>query len=85
MNRTPRVSCDHLDVRVHHESGQWTAYESPDPAALFVGITSDPKNAAGRTRIAFRAESREEVDRVAELARTSDGNRYEICYRAGAT
>jgi predicted enzyme related to lactoylglutathione lyase len=51
----------------------WLQYESEDGTQFF-GITESPTHRANENRIAFRASSRAEVDRLAEIA-TSAGAR----------
>ncbi len=48
----------------------WLQFESSDgPITEFFGVTEDPAHVPNQTRIAFWAESRAALDRVAEVAR----------------
>lgn len=55
------------------ESGEvWGAFQVPEPdgkAREFFGFTEDPNHRPNESRIAFWAEARADVDRVAEVAR----------------
>ena len=55
-----------------HEShgGAWKVWDSEGtlPSAAYFAVTEDPDHVPNGTRIAFWAESREEVDRVAAVA-----------------
>jgi len=47
----------------------WLQYETPDsPVSEFFGVTESPGHTPNENRIAFRAESRTEVDRLFEVA-----------------
>lgn len=46
-------------------------------AEPFIWLLEDPAHRPGRTRIAFAAESRAEVDRLADLARGAGATAYE--------
>jgi catechol 2,3-dioxygenase-like lactoylglutathione lyase family enzyme len=59
------------------ESDTWIGYDGADPSDAFVAIEADPDFVASRTRIAFRADSREEVDRIAEVARSAGATEFE--------
>ncbi len=61
-----------LGFTVDQKIEDWVSYESPRQGAAvteFFGFTHDPNHTPNGTRIAFWAETREEVDRVAEVAR----------------
>ena len=54
----------------------WLQFEAADADITeFFGVTEDPDHVPNQTRIAFRAESRSEVDRLAEVA-TRAGARH---------
>jgi predicted enzyme related to lactoylglutathione lyase/heme-degrading monooxygenase HmoA len=62
----------------HVEPGPiWTTFESSDPSAPFLAITADPSFAPSPTRIALRADSREDVDRIAQAAKTAGATHFE--------
>ncbi len=64
----------------HDASGdEWGAFEAgPDGAAgVFFGFTEDPTHQPGANRIAFWAESREEVDRIAQTIREAGAQTIE--------
>jgi predicted lactoylglutathione lyase len=62
----------------------WLQYEAEgtDAAPEFVGVTESPRHVANECRIAFRADSIHEVDRLATIvvqagARNVEGPAYE--------
>ena len=58
----------------------WVSYEAPQTDGMpteFFGFTHDPNHKPNGTRIAFSAETREEVDRVAEVARAAGAKNIE--------
>ena len=63
-----------LGFTVDQKIKDWVSYEATSPAGdptEFFGFTHDSKHTPNGNRIAFWAETREEVDRVAEVARTA--------------
>ncbi len=48
-----------------------------DKASEFFGFTQDRQHRSNSTRIAFWADTREEVDRIAELVRAAGGQNLE--------
>jgi catechol 2,3-dioxygenase-like lactoylglutathione lyase family enzyme len=48
-----------------------------DKPSAFFGFTQDPDHQPNGTRIAFWAETREDVDRIAETVRTAGGRNLE--------
>jgi predicted enzyme related to lactoylglutathione lyase len=59
-----------------------------DKPSEFFGFTQDPDHRANGTRIAFWAETREEVDKIAQIVRDTGGRKMEgpeVCpeYSAG--
>ena len=52
-------------------------YEGDDRTNPFFGIISDPSHRPNESRIALRASSRAEVNRLAEIARTSGAKAFE--------
>lgn len=59
----------------HDQSGErWGAFDTGDPEPTeFFGFTEDPQHQPNGTRIAFWAETRAQVDRVAEVVRVAGG------------
>ena len=58
----------------------WVSYEgkrTSDKPTEFFGFTHDPNHQPNGTRIAFWAESRDEVDRVADVARKAGAKNIE--------
>ena len=55
----------------------WTSFESSDPSAPFLAIAADPNFSPSRTRIALRADSRADVDRIARVARIAGATNFE--------
>jgi catechol 2,3-dioxygenase-like lactoylglutathione lyase family enzyme len=57
--------------RYHGE--QWKVWATPDqpPAAMYFAITESAGHVANENRIAFSVCSRDEVDRIADIARTA--------------
>ena len=55
--------------------GEWRGASTEDsfPSKAFFGITENPEHQPNATCIAFWVDSREEVDRIAEMVRTSGG------------
>ena len=59
---------------------EWTSYYVPRKGkklTTFFGFTHDPKHKPNGTRIAFWAESRREVDRVAAVAKAAGAKNIE--------
>ena len=69
-----------LGFTVDQHIKDWVSYEAPrkdgQPTEFF-GFTHDPNHKPNGMRIAFWAESREEVDRVAEVARAAGAKNIE--------
>jgi predicted enzyme related to lactoylglutathione lyase len=64
----------------------WLQYEAGDgEVTAFFGVTESPGHVANENRVAFWAESNEEVDRVAEVARGAGARNMEgpMDYEAG--
>jgi glyoxylase I family protein len=51
--------------------------EADDRAQPFFGLMTDPEHARNGTRIAFRAASRAEVNRLAAIARAAGADEFE--------
>jgi predicted enzyme related to lactoylglutathione lyase len=50
-----------------YHGGDWKVWGTP--GAEYVGVTESPAHAANENRVAFRVESRAEVERIADIAR----------------
>lgn len=63
------------------DSGEvWGQFQTPDPvggASEFFGFTEDPDHRPNDSRIAFWAESRAEVDRIAQVAKKAGARNIE--------
>ena len=57
------------DINYHHPEKEWSH--------PFFGLMADPDHRPNGSRIAFRASSREEVDRLAEVARSAGARELE--------
>jgi catechol 2,3-dioxygenase-like lactoylglutathione lyase family enzyme len=63
-----------LGFTIDQKLKDWVSYEAPRQGSAvteFFGFTHDPDHKPNGTRIAFWAETHEEVDRVAEVARNA--------------
>ncbi len=57
---------------------EWGAFTAPGEGKLpFFGFTEDPNHQPNGTRISFWAETRDEVDRVAEVVKEAGGKMLE--------
>ena len=61
------------------EGGEWRGASTEDsfPSKAFFGFTENAEHEPNATCIAFWVDSREAVDRIAELVRTSGGHNLE--------
>ncbi len=60
------------------DDGEWFSfYAAGEGKTPFFGITQDAKHQPNGTRISFWADTREEVDRVAEVVRRAGGKALE--------
>ena len=69
-----------LGFTVDQKLKDWVSYEAPSRSGEvteFFGFTHDPNHKPNGNRIAFWAETREEVDRIAEVARTAGAKNIE--------
>lgn len=69
-----------LGFTVDQSSKTWVTYEAPRAEGKpteFFGFTHDPNHKPNGTRIAFWANSREEVDRIAAVARAAGAKNIE--------
>ena len=64
---------------VHEKGGRYQSFYSAggDKPSEFFGFTRDKKHKPNGTRIAFWADTREEVDRIAKLVRDAGGKNLE--------
>jgi catechol 2,3-dioxygenase-like lactoylglutathione lyase family enzyme/heme-degrading monooxygenase HmoA len=69
--------CAALGLNVVGVGKEWVAYETADSSDAFLAITSDPDFSPSRTRIAFRADSREDVERIARVAHAAGAAEFE--------
>jgi catechol 2,3-dioxygenase-like lactoylglutathione lyase family enzyme len=69
--------CAALGLTTITEKPPWRVYESSDGSLPIFSLTGDPQHRAGTTRVAFRAETRAEVDRIAEVARSAGATAFE--------
>ena len=59
-----------LGFEVEDSSGEWCMWKAAGVGPVeFFGFTEDPQHQPNETRIAFWAESRAEVDRLAQVVR----------------
>ncbi|MGH7729325.1 MAG: VOC family protein [Vulcanimicrobiaceae bacterium] len=59
---------------------EWTSYadrSQPGPMREWFGFTVDPAQRAGTTRVAFTAETRADVDRIAAVVRNAGAKALE--------
>jgi hypothetical protein len=56
---------------------RWIVYESSDTTDAFLAICDDPDFSPSRTRVALRADSRDDVERIADIARASGALEFE--------
>ena len=69
-----------LGFTVNNSNEKWASYDAPRTGSElteFFGFTHDPNHKPNGTRIAFWAESREEVDRIAAVARAAGAKNIE--------
>ena len=57
------------DINYHDPEQEWSH--------PFFGLAADPEHTPNGSRIAFRASSRDEVDRLAEVARAAGAREFE--------
>lgn len=57
--------------RYHGELWKVWATQEPPPATAYFAVTESPGHAPNENRIAFRVESAEDVDRLAEVAQAA--------------
>jgi catechol 2,3-dioxygenase-like lactoylglutathione lyase family enzyme len=58
-------------------SGDWVLYSPDDSTGPFIGITSDPEFLPNHCRIAMRAKTRSDVDRVAAAVAEAGAGEFE--------
>lgn len=59
------------------DDGEWLSFAVPGEKREFFGFIEDPQHQPNGTRISFWADTREEVDRVAEVVRRAGGKALE--------
>ena len=62
-----------------NENPDWIGFEARrnGPAPEFIGLIEDPAHEANATRLAFWAESKEEVDQIATMVKEAGGKNIE--------
>ena len=80
--------CASLGLTLIDVLPKWITYERPFPGGCFLAIESEANFVASASRIAFRAGSHEEVERIADVARRAGAIDFEppqLCpeYSAG--
>ena len=68
-----------LGFSVERSDAEWMTFYSPDQVTPedFFGVTEDPNHQPNGTRIAFWAETQQEVDRLAAIARGAGAHNME--------
>ena len=67
-----------IGFRVDKSGKEWGLFEAEGGKAVdFFGFTEEPNHQPNGTRIAFRAENRATVDKVAEVARQAGAHNIE--------
>jgi heme-degrading monooxygenase HmoA len=69
--------CAALELTCAAAGAEWVTYESPDSTAPFIAIAADADFTPSHSRIALRADSRGDVDRIAKVARESGAANFE--------
>ena len=69
--------CAALGLTVVYAGENWTCFETHDASDVFLAIDEDPSFVPSRTRVAFRADSRADVDRIAAAAQAAGAREYE--------
>lgn len=69
--------CSAVGLTKAVESGDWVLYGCDDSTKPFIGVTSDSEFLPNRCRIAFRAKTRDDVDRVAKIVAGAGAGEYE--------
>ena len=69
----------HLGLTADKSGDEWGQFEAEKPNLKneFFGFTEDRQHSANGNRISFWADSREEVDRIAEIAREAGARNIE--------
>src|SRR3954467_10483063 len=67
-----------IGFTVENSDSEWGAFYGPGEGKQpFFGFTEDPNHQPNGNRISFWADSREEVDRIAEVVRRAGGRAIE--------
>lgn len=69
--------CAALGLTAAYANGTWVGYETADSTDAFIAIEAVRDFVPSQTRIAFRADSRGDVDRIAAAARSADASEFE--------
>jgi len=69
--------CAALGLTTIDVGEEWICYGAPDSTLPFLAIDADPQFVAGHSRIALRASSNADVDRISEVARVAGAGVYE--------
>lgn len=64
-------------TEIHIDFEGWVVYRTGDRTDVFVGVTEDPTSRGSLTRIALRADSPSDVDRIAAVAEASGAKDFE--------
>jgi catechol 2,3-dioxygenase-like lactoylglutathione lyase family enzyme len=69
--------CSAIGLTNARVSGDWVLYGSEDWTGTFIGVTSDREFTPNRCRIAMRAKTRADVDRIARIVADAGAGEYE--------
>jgi catechol 2,3-dioxygenase-like lactoylglutathione lyase family enzyme/heme-degrading monooxygenase HmoA len=69
--------CRELGLTTISPSPGWRYYEPSDGSVLMFVLTEDPQHRAASTRVAFRGETRGDVDRIAQAALDAGATAFE--------
>lgn len=72
-----RPFCAALGLDVEKVEADFITYGTADPSDVFLAIDADAQFVPSRTRMAFRADSREDVDRIAAVAKSAGATEFE--------
>ncbi|HZZ00097.1 MAG TPA: VOC family protein [Candidatus Baltobacteraceae bacterium] len=69
--------CNAIGLTKAAVSGDWVLYGCEDSTGPFIGVTSDSEFLPNRCRIAIRAKTRDDVDRIAKALAEVGAGEYE--------
>lgn len=69
--------CAALGLSRIDAGGEWVVYESDDATGAFLAITADAEFTISHSRFAFRADSTDEVERIARISQASGAIDFE--------